>query len=121
MVTLSDRWLLSDVLYSDACRTKKAFQYVKRMLPLFCAVVKLCTTNRLFTYFFCKYVKLGSEKRWVFCLPVGEKSRNSQEISIHVLGLSPVLISTIFKLFCRRYHKIPLSICAYSNTLKVIL
>ena len=38
---------LSDVLCSDECRTKKAFQYVKRMLPLFRAVVKFCTTNRL--------------------------------------------------------------------------
>ena len=26
---------LSDVLCSDECRTKKAFQYLKRMLPLF--------------------------------------------------------------------------------------
>ena len=38
---------LSDVLYSDECRTKKAFQYVKRMLPLFLAVVTFCTTSRL--------------------------------------------------------------------------
>ena len=28
---------------------KEAFKYVKRMLPLFCAVVKFCSTNRLFT------------------------------------------------------------------------
>ena len=34
--------------YSDECRTKKAFKYVKRMLPLFRAVVKFCSTNRLF-------------------------------------------------------------------------
>ena len=39
--------LLSDALCSDECRTKKAFQYVKRMLPLFHAAVKFCTTNRL--------------------------------------------------------------------------
>ena len=26
--------------YSDECRTKKSFKYVKRMLPLFRAVVK---------------------------------------------------------------------------------
>ena len=32
---------LSDVSYSDECRTKKAFKYVKRMLPLFRAVVKI--------------------------------------------------------------------------------
>ena len=31
---------------SDECRTKKAFKYVKRMLPLFRAVVKFCSTNR---------------------------------------------------------------------------
>ena len=31
---------LSDVSYSDECRTKKAFTYAKRMLPLFRAVVK---------------------------------------------------------------------------------
>ena len=34
--------------YSDECWTKKAFKYVKRMLPLFPAVVKFCSTNRLF-------------------------------------------------------------------------
>ena len=34
--------------YSDECRTKTNFQYVKRMLPLFRAVVKFCSTNRLF-------------------------------------------------------------------------
>ena len=39
---------LSDVLCSDECRTKKSFQDVKRMLPLFRAVVKFCTINRLF-------------------------------------------------------------------------
>ena len=33
--------------YSDECRTKKAFMYVKR-LPLFRAVVKFCSTHRLF-------------------------------------------------------------------------
>ena len=36
------------VLYPDECRTKKAFKYVNRMLPLFRAVVKFCSTNRLF-------------------------------------------------------------------------
>ena len=35
--------------YSDKCRTKKAFKYVKKMLPLFRAVVKFCSINRLFT------------------------------------------------------------------------
>ena len=29
---------------------KRCFQYVKRMFPLFRAIVKLCSTNRLFTY-----------------------------------------------------------------------
>ena len=29
---------------------KKCFQYVKRMFPLFRAIVKFCSTNRLFTY-----------------------------------------------------------------------
>ena len=42
---------LYDVLYSDECRTKKSFQYVKIMLPLFRAVVKFCSTNRLLTSF----------------------------------------------------------------------
>ena len=28
---------------------EKSFQYVKRMLPLFRAVVKVCSTNRLFS------------------------------------------------------------------------
>ena len=41
---------LSHFLYSDECRPKKDFQYVKRMLSLFRAVVKFCTTNRLFIY-----------------------------------------------------------------------
>ena len=43
-------WSLSDILYSDKCQMKKAFQYVKIMLSLFCAVVKFCSTNRLFTF-----------------------------------------------------------------------
>ena len=46
---------VSDVLCSDECQTKRAFQYVKRMLPLFCVVVKLCTTNRLFKYPVCNF------------------------------------------------------------------
>ena len=29
---------------------KKTFKYVERMLPLFCAVVKVCSTNRLFNH-----------------------------------------------------------------------
>ena len=37
--------------YSDECRTKKAFKYVKRMLPLFRPIVKFCSTSRLFTNF----------------------------------------------------------------------
>ena len=41
-------WSLS--LCSDECRTKKAFQHVKIMLPLFRAVAKFCTTNKLFKY-----------------------------------------------------------------------
>ena len=40
---------LSDVSYSDECRTKKSFQYAKAMFPLFRAIVKFCSTNRLFT------------------------------------------------------------------------
>ena len=40
---------LSDVLYSDECRTKEAFQYVKRMLPLFRAVLKFY--NYMYTAF----------------------------------------------------------------------
>jgi len=36
---------------------KKAFKYVKRMLPTFRAVVMFCSTNRLFTYFRWKYLK----------------------------------------------------------------
>ena len=39
---------LSDVPYSDKCQTKKAFQSVKRMLQLSRALVKFCSTNRLF-------------------------------------------------------------------------
>ena len=37
--------LLSDVSYFDEYRTKKALKYVKRMLPLFRVVVKLCSTT----------------------------------------------------------------------------
>ena len=36
--------------YSDEYRTRKTFKYVKRMLPLFRAVVKFCSTNRLLRY-----------------------------------------------------------------------
>ena len=36
--------------YSDECQANKAFKYVKRMLPLFHAVVKFCSINRLFIY-----------------------------------------------------------------------
>ena len=38
---------LSDVSYSDECRTKRASQYANRMFPLFRAIVKFCSTNRL--------------------------------------------------------------------------
>ena len=38
-------------LCSDERRTKKAIQYVKRILSLLRAVVKFCTTNRLFGKF----------------------------------------------------------------------
>ena len=34
-------WLLSDVSYSDECRTKKYFQYAENMIPLFLAILKL--------------------------------------------------------------------------------
>ena len=33
--------------YSNECRTKRAFKCVERILPLFRAVVKCCSTNRL--------------------------------------------------------------------------
>ena len=36
---------------------RKSFQYVQRMLPLFRAVVKFCSTSRLFTYFQRRYSK----------------------------------------------------------------
>ena len=39
---------LSDVSYSDECRTKKSFSVCQEMLPLFRAVLKFCSTNRLF-------------------------------------------------------------------------
>ena len=35
--------------YSDECRTKKAIKHVKRMLPLFRALVNFCSTQRLIT------------------------------------------------------------------------
>ena len=35
--------------YSDEYRAKKAFTYDKKILPLFLAVVKFYSTNRLFT------------------------------------------------------------------------
>ena len=38
---------LSDVSYAAECRTK-CFQYAKRMFPLSRAVVKFCSSNRLF-------------------------------------------------------------------------
>ena len=36
------------VSYSDECRTKKSFSVCEEMLPLFRAVLKFCSTNRLF-------------------------------------------------------------------------
>ena len=48
-----------DLTYSDECGRfhtlmsigrKKSFQYVKRMSPLFRAVVKFCSTNSVFIY-----------------------------------------------------------------------
>ena len=39
-------------MLSDECRKKKAFEYVKRMLPPFRAVVKFCSINRLFKLYF---------------------------------------------------------------------
>ena len=39
---------MSDVSYSDECRTKKSFSVCQEMLPLSRAVLKFCSTNRLF-------------------------------------------------------------------------
>ena len=36
--------------YTPISVGRKTFQYAKRMFPLFCAIVKFCSTNRLFTY-----------------------------------------------------------------------
>ena len=40
-------WLLSDVSYSDECRTKKYFQYAENMIPLFFALLKGYRFKRL--------------------------------------------------------------------------
>ena len=45
---------------NDECRTKKAFKYVKRILPLFRVVVKFCSTNRLLA----KNKELYRTKHW---------------------------------------------------------
>ena len=47
----SDNTLLTYVkaFFVRQKQEKKAFKYVKRMLPLFRAMVKFCSTNRLFT------------------------------------------------------------------------
>ena len=45
--------------YSDECRTKISFRYVKRMLPLFRAVGKFCSINRLFIKFSTKKLTLS--------------------------------------------------------------
>ena len=39
----------SDTRQSMNVGRKKCFQYAKRMFPLFRAIVKFCSTNRLFT------------------------------------------------------------------------
>ena len=41
---------LSNVSYSDECGRKSTFQYAKRMFPLFRAIVKFCSANRLFNW-----------------------------------------------------------------------
>ena len=48
-------WLLSDVSYSDECRTKKYFQYAENMFPLFSAILKFCSTKHLFNNLFYCY------------------------------------------------------------------
>ena len=41
-------WLLSDVSYSDECRTKKYFQYAENMIPLFLVILKFYSSKHLF-------------------------------------------------------------------------
>ena len=48
------------------CRANKAFQYVKRMLLLFRAVVKFCSANRLFKFFEMSLV----ESQNCYCMPL---------------------------------------------------
>ena len=50
-ILLTYRKIFPSKIAFQYVKNKKTFQYVKRMLPLFRAVVKLCTTNRLFIYF----------------------------------------------------------------------
>ena len=40
--------VLSDVSYSDECRTKKYFQYAENMFQLFFAILKFYSTKHLF-------------------------------------------------------------------------
>ena len=48
LLVILNRFNLSDVSYSDECRTKKYFQYAENMIPLFFAILKFCTTKHLF-------------------------------------------------------------------------
>ena len=47
---------------------KKSFQYVKIMLPFFCAAVKFCSTNRLFTYLNLLKILLHLKTLWLHFL-----------------------------------------------------
>ena len=46
-------WLLSDVSFSDECRTKKYFQCAEKMIPLFFPILKFCSTKHLFNLYQC--------------------------------------------------------------------
>ena len=48
-------WLLFDISYSDKCWTKKAFNYVKKILPLFCIVVQFCNTKKIIHNYYTMY------------------------------------------------------------------
>ena len=67
---------LRDVSYSDECPTKKAFQYVKRMLLLFLALVKFCCTNKLFST---QVLQFGKEE-------IGGVQRNPKWVLKHLVN-----------------------------------
>ena len=60
IVKKANETILQELFLSQHKKWQHSFEYAKRMLPLFCAVVKFCSTNRLFNYFSIETILVGN-------------------------------------------------------------